>query len=93
MARYRPVQPGTGSDAPGMMFIKIDVIYIICDLNDVIHQFYQNQTLFPVKICRYYILYFFVKCDVVAADASEKIMAMFLVLTDYWTDNDTTPGI
>ena len=37
--------------------------------------------------------YFFVKRDVFAGKANEKIIAKFLVLADYWTDNDTNTGV
>ena len=33
------------------------------------------------------------KSDVFAGEANEKVIAMFLVLADYWSDNDPNTGL
>ena len=48
----------------------------------------QNETLFLSKLD--VIFNFF---DVFAGEANEKIVVMFVVLADYWTENYTNTGV
>ena len=54
--------------------LKIDVIYVIFDFEDVIRYFCQNETLFLSNWTLF--LYFFVKRDDFAGEANEKIIAL-----------------
>ena len=51
----------------------------------------QNETLFLSKLDVIFV--FHCECDVFAGEAYENIIAMFLVLADYWTDDDKNTGV